>query len=248
MHRSVFLAFVSIFAVASVALAATDREAPKSTLAQAVAQTNRASSFHYALDITVARTHYPAMSLRVRGIRGRGSLFIHVRAMADALPGPEQSALLDGPFLYEGSPNGVAIAGNVRWLRLPVARIGEQSRPMTTMRNLSPAPLLHVLDEWTRARTHSRTGLFHGTVAYDDRIVESALSGLTGGIQFRHIWFSARIGGDGYVHTIRVTGRTADAQRTLTVTAHLYAFGRAVTPHPPAEGTFIDKKSLALAE
>ena len=248
MHRSVLLAFVSIFAVASVALAATDREAPKSTLAQAVTQTNRASSFHYALDITVARTHYPAMSLRVKGIRGRGSLFIHVRAMADALPGPEQSALLDGPFLYEGSPNGVAIAGKVSWLRFPVARIGEQSRPMTTMHNLSPAPVLHVLDESARARTHSRTGLFHGTVAYDDRIVESALSGMTGGIQFRHIWFSARIGKDGYVHTIRITGRTADAQRTLTVTAHLYGFGRAVTPHPPAEGTFIDKKSLALAE
>ena len=248
MHRSVLLAFVSIFAVASVALATTDEKGPKATLAQAVGKTNRASSFRYALEITVARTHEPAMSLRVKGIRGRGSLFIHIRAMADAMPGPQQSALLDGPFLYEGSPNGIAIAGKVRWLRVPTARIGQSSKALATMHNLSPAPLLRVVDEWSRARTRAQHGLFHGTVAFDDRIVEAALSGMTGGIQFRHIRFTARVGDDGYVHTIRVTGRTADARRTLTVTAHLFAFGRAVTPPLPGEGTFVDQKSLTLAE
>jgi hypothetical protein len=146
MRKSLLLAFVSTFAVASVALAATGDKAPKSTLVQAVDHTNRAPSLRYALDISITRPGSPAMSLHVHGIRGRDSLFIHVKAMAGALAGPQQSAMLAGPFLYEGSPNGVAIAGKVRWLRLPIARIGSRARPIETMHNLSPAPLLHVLD------------------------------------------------------------------------------------------------------
>ena len=242
------LAFVSTFAVASVALAATGAKPPKSTLAQAVDQTNRARTMRYAMVITMVRTHNPSMTLRVHGTRGHGSLFIHVQAMANALPGPEQSALIDGPFLYEGSPNGVAVMGKVRWLRLPIARIGTQAKPIATMHNLSPAPLLRVLDEWTHAKTHSRNGVFHGTVAYDDGIVQTALAGMSGGLQFRHIWFSVRIGSDGYVHTIRLTGRTADGHRTLTVSANLYAFQLPISLRIPGEGTFIDQKLIGLSE
>jgi hypothetical protein len=248
MHRSVLLAFVSIFAVASVALAATDREVPKSTLAQAVNGTTRAPSFRYALEITVVRPNVPAMSLHVTGIHGRGLLFMHIRAMADAMPGPEQSALLDGPFLYEGSPNGVPIAGKIRWLRVPTARIGRSSKALATMHNLSPAPLLRLVDEWSKARTRAPHGMFRGTVAYDDRIVQAALTGMTGGIQFRNVSFTARVGDDGYVHSIKVSGKTADRTRTLTATVRMFAFGRPVRLHIPGEGTFVDQKSLALAE
>lgn len=248
MRKSLLLAFVSIFAVASVALAATGDKAPRSTLAQAVDNTNRARTMRYSIAITVLRVAHPSITLRVEGERGRGSLFVHVRALADTTPGPQQSALLDGPFLYEGSPNGVAVSGKIRWLRLPVARIGTQARPIATMHNLSPAPLLRVLDEWTHAKTRSANGIFDGTVAYDDAIVQTALVGLTGGIQFRDVRFSAHVGTDGYVHTIRVTGRTADGQKTLLVIAHLYAFGRPVTPRIPGEGTFVDQKTIGLSE
>jgi hypothetical protein len=248
MRKTLLLAFVSIFAVASVALAATNDKAPKASLVQAVNHTNRAPSMRYVLDISITRPNAPAMSLHVKGVRGRGSLFIHVAAMAGASAGPQQSAMIDGPFLYEGSPNGVAIVGKVRWLRLPIARIGSHARPIETIHSLSPAPLLHVLDEWAGAKRRSPDGSFHGVVAYDDPIVQTALSGIADGIQFRDVFFTARIGADGYLHTIGLTGRTADGTRTLRVTAHLFAFGRPVTLHLPGEGAFMDQKLIGLAE
>jgi len=248
MRRSLLLAFVSIFSVASVALAATGTKASKTTLVQAVDRTSHAATLRYVMDISMTRPGSPALSLHVNGVRGRGSLFIHVRALADAIPGPQQSALLDGPFLYEGSPNGVAIAGKVRWLRLPVARIGLESKPLTTMRDLSPAPLLRIIDEWAKAKTRSTNGVFHGTVAYDDPIVLTALGGLSGGVQFRDVWFSAKVGADGYVHSIRITGKTADGRRVIVASVHLFAFDAPVTPRIPGEGTFVDQKLIGLAE
>jgi hypothetical protein len=254
MRRSLLLAFVSTFAVASVALAATGGKAPpKSTLGQAVSQTSHASSVHYVMEIAVAHTDHPSLKLNVRGARGSDSLFIHVRAFtslvingpADAA-GPQQSAFIEGPFLYEGSPNGVAVAGKIRWLRVPIARSGT-AHAITAMHNMTPAPLLRIIDEWSNVRSHAYHGVFHGAVAYDDPIVLTALSGMTGGTEFRHVVFSARIGDDGFVHTIRVTGTTADKSKSVTVTAHLFGFGRPVRVTPPREGTFIDQKLQSLA-
>ena len=254
MRRSLLLAFVSTFAVASVALAATGGKPPRSTLGQAVYRTNHASSFRFAMIIAVMHAHAPATQFRIHGTRTTGSLFIHVRAFSTvlgdgvALPGPQQSALLDGPFLYEGAPNGVAVQGNIRWLRIPVARIGTNAPVIDAIHNLSPAPLLRVLDEWTHVRTRTSTGVFHGSVAYDDPVVLTALSGMTRGIEFRDVVFTARIGADGFVHSIVVTGKTADRSRTLKATVSMYAFGRPVRVSIPGEGTFMDQKLLDLAE
>lgn len=248
MRRSIVLALVSTFAVASVALAATGKKAPRASLVQAVSNTSRASTLRYVLDIAVSHTGSPTQQLHVQGMRGRDALAIHVQERSTGLAGPHQSAMIDGPFLYEGSPNGVAVLGRIRWLRAPLARLGPGSKVVATMHHLSPSPLLRLLDEWRHVRTRTVNGSFHGTVAYDDPIVLSAVSGLTGGIEFRNIRFFARVGGDGYVHAIRVTGTTADGRRTLRVTARMYAFDRPVRLTPPAQGTFMDQKSLALAE
>ena len=110
----------------------------------------------------------------------------------------------------------------------------------------TPAPLLRILDEWSNARSHASGGGFHGRVAYDDPIVLTALSGMTGGTEFRHVFFSVKIGGDGYVHSIRVTGATADGSKSVIVTARLFGFGRPVRVTPPREGTFIDQKLPVL--
>ncbi len=255
MRRSLLLAFVSTFAVASVALASTGKEdASHSTLGQAVFRTSHASTLRYALVISVTRTHQAALQLRVQGTRTTSSLFVHIKAVSmlagggAAMPGPQQSALIDGPFLYEGSPNGIAVQGNVRWLRVPIARIGTSSKAVSTMHNLSPAPLLRIVDEWSRAQTSAPHGAFHGTVAYDDPIVLAALSGMTGGIQFRDVFFTARIGDDGFVHAITITGRTADGSRTLSASVKMYGFDRPVLVSIPGEGTFMDQKLLSLAE
>ena len=252
MRRSPLLAFVSTFAVASVALAATGGTASRSTLA--VYRTNHASSFRYAMVIAITHAHAPTMQLRIHGTRTTGSLFVHVKAFSTvlgdgvALPGPQQSALLDGPFLYEGAPSGVAVQGKIRWLRIPVARIGTNATAIDAIHNLSPAPLLRVLDEWTHVRTHAPNGVFRGSVAYDDPVMLTALSGMAGGIEFRDVAFTARIGVDGFVHSIVVTGRTADRSRSLKATVTMYAFGRPVRVSIPGEGTFMDQKLLDLAE
>lgn len=252
MRRSLLLGFVATFAVASVALAATGAKAPHATLGQAVYRTTHAPSMRYSMTIAVTRRNHPAVQLRIHGTRSAESLFIHVKAFSTvlgggtALPGPQQSALLDGPFLYEGSPNGVAVAGKIRWLRVPVAR-PDTGRAIAAMHNMTPAPLLRIVDEWSKARSHAANGAFHGTVAYDDPIVLTALSGMTGGTEFRHVVFFAKIGEDGYVHSIRVTGKTADKTKSVIVTAHLFGFGKPVRVKPPREGTFIDQKLLTLA-
>ena len=44
-----------------------------------------------------------------------------------------------------------------------------------------------------------------------------------------------------------VTGTTADKSKSVTVTAHLFGFGRPVRVTPPREGTFIDQKLQSLA-
>src|SRR5262249_11008564 len=153
------------------------------TLAQAIHQTRSTGSYRYVMTIAVVHRGFPTVELHVRGIQGPRSLFVHVRAVSTALgggtpvPGPQQSAFLDGPFLYEGAPNGVAVYGKVRWLRVPVSSLSQTSKALTSMRNLSLAPLLHVLDESSRARLHAPKGRFSGRVAYDDPIVHTALSG-----------------------------------------------------------------------
>lgn len=247
------LAFVSALAVASAAMAATPA-APDVSLVQTVHSTDGVSTLRYVMTISIARKQQPTLRLLVRGTRSRTSLAIHVQESArDAadgvsVPGPHQSAIIDGPFLYEGAPNGAAVDGSIRWLRVPVARIGQSAPALSNVRNLSPAPLLRLLDEWTHAKTRSADGWFRGAIAYDDPIVLAALSGMTGGVEFRDIRFSAHADKDGYLHTIRVTGRTADGMRALTVDARLYAFGWPVRVKVPGEGTFMDQKLLDLEE
>jgi hypothetical protein len=246
MRRSL-LAAVVIFATASVALAATGDKPQRVTLLRAVAQTNGAGSLRYVMTIAVAQQNHPAAALRIHGTRGPRVLFVHVK-LSTATSEQEESALLDGPFLYEGAPNGIAVYGNIRWLRIPVASLSPSSKALTSIRNLSPAPLLRVLAESSLARRRMPSGFFYGKLAYDDAIVHTALSGMAGGIEFRKVRYTARVGTDGFVHAIRVIGKTADGSRTLTIGARLYGFGLRVDLKPPPEGTFMDRKLLNLAE
>jgi hypothetical protein len=253
MRKALVLAFVSALAAASAAAAARPAT-PDLSLERAVRNTDGVSTLRYAMTISIARKDASTLNVRVRGTRGRASLAIHVQESATdvadgiSVPGPHQSAIIDGPFLYEGAPNGIAIDGTIRWLRVPVARIGQEAPAMSNVRSLSPAPLLRLLDEWAHAKARSADGWYRGTVAYDDPIVLAALSGMTGGIEFRNVRFSAHADRDGYLHTIRITGQTADGTRSLTIDARLYAFGWPVRVEVPGEGAFIDQKLLDLEE
>jgi hypothetical protein len=253
MRRVLLLGTVSSLLAASLAFASTGNGARDVALSRAVGRTARVASLRYVLDIAVVRRRYPATVLHVRGVRGPGALFVHVKALAEVLadgtqiPGPEQSAMLDGPFLYEGAPNNVSING-VRWLRLPVAHLGAAAKALAAMRTLGPTPLFHVLQEASAPGIRAHGGTFEGTAAYDDPIVRTALTPMTGGIEFRSLRFEATVGADGYIHRIKMTGRTADGVRSLSVAVRLYAFGKPVRLTPPAEGTFMDQKSFILAD
>jgi hypothetical protein len=244
----------ALIAIAAFLVTVPVAEAKGVALDGAVAKTSRAASLRYVMDIAVLRRRYPATVLHVTGARGPGALYVHVKSLAEVLadgtqiPGPSQSAMLDGPFLYEGAPNGIAINGGIRWLRVPVAHLGRAAGALAAMRNLGPTPLFRVLQESSLAHVRARDGIFKGTVAYDDPVVRTALTGMTGGIEFRGLRFEATVGADGYIHVIKMTGRTADGSKALSVSVRLYAFGLPVRLTPPPEGAFMDQKSFLLAD
>ncbi len=78
--------------------------------------------------------------------------------------------------------------------------------------------------------------------------MRTAITRLSGGVEFRDLRVTAQVGTDGLVDGIGVTGTTADRATTLDIEARLYAFGRPVHLTPPAEGTFVDQQLTQLAE
>ena len=79
------------------------------------------------------------------------------------LPGTRSAALLDGPFLYERAPSGLAVFGAVHWLRLTVADLAPASPDLAAVNAMTPAPILRVLEAARMARAPIGAHLFHGT-------------------------------------------------------------------------------------
>ena len=210
-------------------------------LGRAIRATESASSFRYSIVISVVRSSLPAQ-LTLRGVSGRGKLFVSARQAS----GSAAAAMIDGPFFYERAPNGVAVDGTIRWLRVPIDASGGSSAALNAVRTMTPAPLLRVLGE-SHATPNQGSG-FAGKVNYDDPIVRSAITRLSGGIEFHGLRVTGRLGEDGLIHGIRVTGITADGTTTLDIQARLFAFGRPVHLTPPAEGTFMDQQLMQLSE
>lgn len=231
----------TLIVVAAALLGAPAATARTTSSAPAIRATESASSVRYSIAISVVRAGVPAR-LTLRGVSARGKLFVSARQAS----GSESAAMIDGAFFYERAPNGVAVDGTIRWLRVPIAAIGRSSAALNVVRNLTPAPLLRVLGESHAAATHGSG--FAGTVQYDDPIVRSAITRFSGGVEFHGLRVVARLGGDGLIHDVRVTGITADGTTTLDIQARLYAFGRPVHLTPPAEGTFMDQQLLQLSE
>jgi hypothetical protein len=226
---------------AAALLAAPAASARTTDAGRAIRATESASSFRYSIVISVVRSSSPAQ-LTLRGVSGPGKLFVSARQAS----GSEAAAMIDGPFFYERAPNGVAVDGTIRWLRVPIVAGGRSAAALDAVRTMTPTPLLRVLGE-SHARPTRASG-FAGKVDYDDPIVRSAITRLSGGIEFHNLRVLARLGDDGLIHGIRVTGTTADGTTTLDIRARLFAFGRPVHLTPPAEGTFMDQQLVQLAE
>ena len=256
MRQAVLMAPIAMLVVgASVAIAATGH-APKpraSSLAAAAARTAHVSTQRYAVDLRIVKDSVPRV-LHARSAVAPGTVSVWLKLApvklpdGTLIPGSDTDGLIDGPFLYERMPDGLAGQGAIDWLRVSIASLSPSDPALSGMQGMTAMPLLHVLGE---ARAHSVTrnaNLFRGTVAYDDPIVVAGLRMFTAGLQFRDLQVTAWIGPQGLVRRVRLTGHTADRKTTLLVNARLYAFGRPVHVTPPAEGTFMDEQLLQLSD
>jgi hypothetical protein len=249
-RRIALIACLAGLSAASVAFAATGGTAARHvSLGDAARRTMLVSTQRFAVDVHIAKDRQP-LTLRVRGASAPSSLSVKMK-MDDlqlpdgtVAPGMDGAVLIDGPFLYERAPRGMAV-GNVRWLRQRLADLSPASGELRTIHNLTSRTLLQVLFEARMHRTGSR--MFRGTLAYDDAAVRRGLGSFTGNIEFRGLHVTAWVGNDRLVHRLRLTGRTADRSAALRLEARLFAFGRPVRVRPPAQGAFFDAKREQLA-
>jgi len=191
------------------------------------------------------------LTLHVAGAASRDAVSVHLRlddlVLKDGtrLPGTRGAMLMSRPFLYEAAPNGIAVFGNIRWLRLKVDGLSPRSQTLSTLHALTPAPLLRLVAQ-SHLRPTGAEGGFSGPVRYDDPVVRTALTALGGGIEFRDLRLFVHVGPNNRIDTLRLTGRTADGKTTLALHAKLFDFGKPVKVVPPKPGTFMDQELAQL--
>jgi hypothetical protein len=243
--------FVVLVAAGALAVAAAGGDHARTVdVAAANGKTARASSVHYAVAVTMTK-HGQPLTLHIAGATSHDAASVHLK-LADLtlkdgtkLPGMSGALLLSKPFLYERAPSGVAVFGNIHWLRMQVDGLSPRAQVLSTMRALTPSPLLRLVAE-AKLRPTGTSGGFAGPVRYDDPVVRTALTALSGGIEFRALHVAVRIGNDGRIHAVRLTGRTADGKTKLALRARLFAFGAPVKIVPPKPGTFMDEQLARL--
>jgi hypothetical protein len=248
--RKAVLSSLALAAVAYGALAMSAAGGDGPDVHGANRHTAEQPSVHYVVDVTLQKDLKP-ITLRIAGGSSRDALAVRLSlgslTLSDGtiLPGTTAKLRMSKPFLYEGAPEGMPVFGQIRWLRLHVLDLPANSQTMSSVRALTPSPLLRVISA-TKLRPAAKAGWFTGPVAYDDPVVRTALHSLAAGLEFRRLHVSVKLGTDKLVHAVWVTGRSADAKTTLTIRAKLFGFGKPVTVVPPKPGTFMDPQLLAL--
>jgi hypothetical protein len=242
MRKLALIAIAALLAAAatSIALASRGAAAPKPGLADALAKTARVDSLRYAVRVQIRKGSTP-LTLRIRGQFDRRTIAVHL-----ATSGLNGAEVLKGPFLYEEAPSGLVVYGHFRWLRTSIDRLPHDSDALTVLHALTPSPLLRVISA-AHLRPVGDGAVYAGPVAYDADAVRTGLTRLTGGMEFRGLQLTVHVR-NGLVHSLALTGRTADGSSKLTITARLFAFGRPVHVTPPKPGTFMDDELPALSE
>jgi hypothetical protein len=231
-------ALISLVAAASFAGAFTfaaaggNKDRSVADVQTANALTAKASSVHYHFAITLKKASSP-MTLHIHGASQPGRLLAKL-----ALGTQTGTVMLDSNFLYESAPKGIVVLGNFSWLRMDVGRLSPRSQTMSTLRSLTPAPLLRIVAE---SKLHRLAhGVFVGSVAYDDPVIRTALRDLANGYEFRELRLRVVVGKDGRIHRLLLEGRSADHKTTFVLRARLFAFGAPVKITLPKQGTFMD--------
>lgn len=203
-----------------------------------VSRTANAPSVHYQVMVTLTHARNP-MTLEIVGGATRDKLVAHL-----ALGMQSASIMRDPHFVYEGAPQGIVVLGKIHWLRLRIDGMPRRSQVFSTLRSLTPSPLLSVVSEAKLRPVGAH--LFVGPVAYDDPVVRTALHQLGGGYEFRGLHLRIVVGRDGRIHQFLLTGRTPDGSTLLSLHARLFGFGAPVRVQPPKPGTFMDPDLLKL--
>ena len=238
---------VVVIAAGAFAFAASGGSAVRTLDVQ---KTARASSVHYSVRVRLVKHRQP-FTLHISGASSRDRIAVRLQLGAltlkdgTRLPGMSGAILLAKPFLYERAPGGTAVFGKVRWLRLPVLGMPQNSQTLSNVRALTPSPLLRVVAE-SALRPTATPGGYAGTAAYDDPVVATALQALGGGLQYRNLRVGVVVGRTGMIERVAIRGRTADGKTTLALRARLYGFGVPVKVVPPKPGTFMDQQLSQL--
>jgi len=238
MRRSALISLVAALAFAGAfAFAAAggnkDKDRPAVDVQAANAQTAKEPSVHYHVAITLKKAQKPT-TLHIRGASSRDRLLAKLEVGTQ-----KGTIMLDSNFLYETAPSGIVVLGNFSWLRMNVGRLSPRSQTMSTLRSLTPSPLLRIVAE---SKLHVLKGhpIFVGTVAYDDPVVRTALRDLANGYEFRQLHLRVVVGRDGLIHRLLLEGRSADRKTTFVLRARLFGFGAPVKIPLPKQGTFMD--------
>lgn len=230
----------------SVAYAARGgRAAAPAGLHAAVLHAATAHSLRYDLTVQIAAPDAIPQTLHASGASSGDVQQVHLKVDDVVAPdgtkltGPSADEKIDGTFLYLRSTVTRPLVGPL-WVRERLAGLGPKSAELRTLESVSARELLRAVARARGVRVGAEAGVFHAWLPYADETVRSALRGVEGDREYRHLRLTAWVGRDGRVSLLLLTGRTADSSGRFVLTLSLGDYGRPVAVTPPAQGSFVD--------
>ncbi len=242
--RIVTASLAAALVAASAAFAAGSGSAAQAaSLGRTAQRTVATGSLRFALTAQVVRLAAPPYVLHANGATSPAAAYVHVQVGDLRLPngtvlaGPSADEETDGTFLYVRSTASRASVGDM-WVRERLAALAPTAPELQMLHQLSPASILRAL-----GRAQGVTGggrVLHASLPYADPVVQGALAALEGGVEYQNLRLTAWVGPQGYLRTVVVTGRTADASARFLLTVSLRGYGQRVAVTPPPQGAFVD--------
>ncbi|HET7571756.1 MAG TPA: hypothetical protein VFJ77_03705 [Gaiellaceae bacterium] len=248
MRRTIALsALATALCAASVAFAARGgtAQARPVSLHAAVLRAASADSLRFDLTVQVDADDAIPQTLHVRGASAGGVQRVHMKVDdvvapdGTTLTGPSAEERVDGTFLYLRSTVTRPLVGPL-WVRERLSRLDRRSAELSTLRSVSASRLLTAFARARGVRAGAEAGVFHAWLPYADPTVRTALRGVEGDREYRHLRLTGWVGGDGRVSLLLLRGRTADRSSSFVLSLALGGYGKPVAVRAPGQGRFVD--------
>jgi hypothetical protein len=249
MRRMVAASVLGIALIAaSVGFAARGggaRAAAPVGLHAAVMRAAAAPSLRFDLTVQMAAAGQIPQTLHARGASTPDVKSVHLKVDDVTAPdgtkmtGPFADEKIDGTFLYMRSTMTRPLVGP-GWVRERLAGLGPKSAELQTLRSVAARQLLIAFAQARGVRAGAEAGVFHGWLPYADPAVRSALRGVEGDREYRHLVVTGWVGKDGRVSLLLLRGRTPDRSSSFVLTLSLGGYGKPVAVTPPGQGNFVD--------